>query len=82
MNVTVNPLCSCGLERLIHTTQQAKIKQLKRVQLLKAQTQQKAHQQTHHQEKEGLEETRAQAVDTRLAKLRAERNEREASVEV
>ena len=62
--------------------QQARTKQLKRVQLLKAQTYQKAHQLTYYQEKETLEEARGQAAQIHLGELRAVRNKHEASVEV
>lgn len=64
------------------TTQQAKLKQLKRVQLLKSQTQQNAETMDKQQRKDAFEESRAYEAQARIHKQRAERLAREAEVEV
>ena len=80
----VKRTCSCcsGLDKLMLTTQQAKLKQLRRVQLMKSQTHQNANLMEHRQEKDKLDEMHTHAVDTRQLKLKAERVAREANAEV
>lgn len=68
--------------KLALTTQQAKAKQLKRVQLLKSQTQQKASLMNQRQEKANHDEQRSSAAVTRQQQLKLERAQREAQAEV
>ena len=73
--------CS-GLDKLMLTTQQAKLKQLKKIQLLKSQVHQSASLVAQRQEKEEHEQIRANEVEARIQQLKAERMAREADVEV
>ena len=64
------------------TTQQAKLKQLKKIQLLKSQVHQSASLVAQRQEKEEHEQLRANEAEARIQQLKAERIAREADVEV
>lgn len=64
------------------TTQQAKLKQLKRVQLLKSQTQQNAELVAQLHQKELSDTMRADEVQARMQRQKADREAHEADVEV
>lgn len=64
------------------TAQQAKLKQLKRVQVLKSKTHQKADVMSQRREKASMDEQRVNAANARHQQARAERAQREAQAEV
>lgn len=75
-------MCCSGLGKLAITAQQAKLKQLRRVQLIKAQTYQKASLVNHRQAVDHLQEMRAAANKARHRQLEAERHQKEEVLEV
>ena len=80
--ISLSLLYCSGLGKLALTNQQAKLKQLKRFQLVMSQTYQTAHLMAHRQDKEVQEEARLSAVQERQNHNKAERMAREASAEV
>ena len=71
-----------GIDKLILTTQQLKLKQMKRIQLVKSQTVQNASMVEKREQKDQAELDRQAAAEAYWAEVRAEREAHEAEVEV